>query len=256
MTIDLDAIPRPAEVAIDDWLACFPAYASCSALRRAARTTCMSAFHARGLAAAVVGVIDDSGSSAVRSGHIGQPCSTSRHRHHGRRALIPAAEPTHDRGADRRLGQRDPHRLVRATRVDLGRPELDPSQRPEERNVGAAGCARASSDRRARRRSLPRSAPTAHRARGPGKATARRADPLPYAAVRVHGIQPDSAGGYAVAVADEVQVDRSGRARRDPCRGRRPAPGRTPDAGSRSDAHARETSAFACTRPGADAQFG
>jgi len=48
-------------VAIDDWLTCFPAYVFLLCAPAGREDACMSAFHARGLAAAVVGVIDDSG---------------------------------------------------------------------------------------------------------------------------------------------------------------------------------------------------
>jgi selenophosphate synthetase-related protein len=68
VSVDLDAIPRPHGVAMRDWLTCFPAYAFvlCSPAGRAA--DCLAAFHVRGLDAAVVGLIDDSGVLALRSG--------------------------------------------------------------------------------------------------------------------------------------------------------------------------------------------
>jgi hypothetical protein len=66
-TVDLLALPRPSGVAVDAWLTCFPAYAFllCCPPGRAAE--CTATFHARGLAAAVVGSVDDSAQVAVRS---------------------------------------------------------------------------------------------------------------------------------------------------------------------------------------------
>ena len=68
VTVDLDAIPRPAEVAMRDWLTCFPAFVFLLCAPAGREDDCLDAFHARGLDAAVVGEIDDSGSLAVRSG--------------------------------------------------------------------------------------------------------------------------------------------------------------------------------------------
>jgi uncharacterized protein len=65
-TVDLEALPRPAGVAVDAWLMCFPAYAFllCCPPERAG--DCIAAFHARDLAAAVVGTVDYSAEVAVR----------------------------------------------------------------------------------------------------------------------------------------------------------------------------------------------
>ncbi len=65
--VHLDEIPRPGTVPIQDWLTCFPAYGFllCSPPGRASE--CLAAFHARGLDAAVVGQIDESGVLALRS---------------------------------------------------------------------------------------------------------------------------------------------------------------------------------------------
>jgi len=67
VTVHVDDIPRPRKVPMRDWLTCFPAYAFllCSPPGRDAE--CMSAFHARGLDAAVVGQIDRTGVLALRS---------------------------------------------------------------------------------------------------------------------------------------------------------------------------------------------
>jgi hypothetical protein len=66
--VDLDRLPRPADVAVRDWLMCFPAYAFllCSPAGREAE--CLAPFHARGLDAAVVGEIDESGLVGLRGG--------------------------------------------------------------------------------------------------------------------------------------------------------------------------------------------
>jgi selenophosphate synthetase-related protein len=68
VTLDLDAVPRPPDVAMDAWLACFPAFAFllCAPSGRAAE--CLRAFTDRGLAAAVVGEIDNSGVLAIQQG--------------------------------------------------------------------------------------------------------------------------------------------------------------------------------------------
>ena len=66
VTVDLDAVPRPPEVVLDAWLMCFPAFAFllCTTPDRAAE--CAAAFTGRGLAAAVIGELDDTGVLAVR----------------------------------------------------------------------------------------------------------------------------------------------------------------------------------------------
>jgi selenophosphate synthetase-related protein len=61
VAVDLDALPRPAGVPMADWLACFPAFAfllTCPADRV---TDCLAGFRGRGLTAAVLGELDDSG---------------------------------------------------------------------------------------------------------------------------------------------------------------------------------------------------
>lgn len=68
VTVDLEGLPCPAGVAMQDWLTCFPAYAFLLCTPPGRESECLSAFHARGLEAAVVGVIDKSGLLALRSG--------------------------------------------------------------------------------------------------------------------------------------------------------------------------------------------
>jgi uncharacterized protein len=65
-TVDLDELPCPAGVALQDWLTCFPAYAFLLCSPAGREDDCLSAFHRRGLEAAVVGVIDESGLLALR----------------------------------------------------------------------------------------------------------------------------------------------------------------------------------------------
>ena len=70
VTVDLDAVPCPAGVALESWLGCFPAFAFllCPAPGREAE--CVDAFTGRGLDAAVVGELDSSGVLAVQqAGH-------------------------------------------------------------------------------------------------------------------------------------------------------------------------------------------
>jgi len=67
VTVDLECLPHPVDVPMRDWLTCFPAYAFllCAAPGREAE--CISAFHQRGLEAATVGIVNDSGMVALRS---------------------------------------------------------------------------------------------------------------------------------------------------------------------------------------------
>jgi selenophosphate synthetase-related protein len=61
VSVDLDALPRPAGVPIADWLSCFPAFAfllTCPAERVA---ECLAAFGDRGLTAAALGELDAGG---------------------------------------------------------------------------------------------------------------------------------------------------------------------------------------------------
>jgi selenophosphate synthetase-related protein len=61
VTVDLDRLPVPAGVPLGDWLSCFPAYAfllTCPADRV---EDCLAGFRDRGLTAAALGELDDSG---------------------------------------------------------------------------------------------------------------------------------------------------------------------------------------------------
>jgi hypothetical protein len=67
VTVNLDDIPRPSTVSMRNWLTCFPAYGFLLCSPPGREDECMGAFHARGLDAAVVGQIDESGVLALRS---------------------------------------------------------------------------------------------------------------------------------------------------------------------------------------------
>jgi selenophosphate synthetase-related protein len=67
VTLDLDRLPRPVGVPMREWLTCFPAYAFLLCTPSGREEDCLSAFHERGLEAAEVGVVDESGLLALRS---------------------------------------------------------------------------------------------------------------------------------------------------------------------------------------------
>jgi uncharacterized protein len=68
VTVDLDRVPRPVDVAMQAWLTCFPAYAFLLCSPAGREDECLAAFHSRGLQAAIVGAVDDTGLLALRSG--------------------------------------------------------------------------------------------------------------------------------------------------------------------------------------------
>jgi uncharacterized protein len=68
VTVDLDKVPRPTRVPLREWLTCFPAYAFLLCSPPGREDECLAAFRSRGLEAAAVGVVDESGVLAVRSG--------------------------------------------------------------------------------------------------------------------------------------------------------------------------------------------
>src|SRR2546423_4821602 len=61
VTVDLDAVPRPDGVALIDWLGCFPCLVFLLCAPPGREADCTAPFHARGLAARVIGTLDDSG---------------------------------------------------------------------------------------------------------------------------------------------------------------------------------------------------
>jgi selenophosphate synthetase-related protein len=68
VTVDLERVPCPVGVSMQDWLTCFPAYAFLLCSPPGRENDCLSAFQTRGLEAAVVGVVDETGLLALRSG--------------------------------------------------------------------------------------------------------------------------------------------------------------------------------------------
>lgn len=67
-TVDLERLPRPEGVPLADWLTCFPAYVFLLCAAPGRDQEVLEAFHARGLSAAVVGVVDDTGLVQVAQG--------------------------------------------------------------------------------------------------------------------------------------------------------------------------------------------
>jgi selenophosphate synthetase-related protein len=68
VTVDLDALPRPADVALVDWLGCFPCIVFLLCAPGGREKDCLAAFRERGLAAEVIGTLDDSGELRISSG--------------------------------------------------------------------------------------------------------------------------------------------------------------------------------------------
>ena len=68
VTVDLDALPRPDQVGMLEWLGCFPcvAFLLCAPPER--EKDCIAPFHERGLAAEVIGTLDDSGLLRIAAG--------------------------------------------------------------------------------------------------------------------------------------------------------------------------------------------
>jgi selenophosphate synthetase-related protein len=68
VTVDLDALPHPGGVGLVDWLACFPCLAFLLCAPPGREEDCAAPFHERGLAAAVIGTLDDSGLLRITAG--------------------------------------------------------------------------------------------------------------------------------------------------------------------------------------------
>jgi len=78
-TVDLEAMPRPEDAAIEDWTGAFPTYGFWLTARPEAAEDCRRAFHARGLACEVVGELDDTGVLRARvAGEIGEIADLAR----------------------------------------------------------------------------------------------------------------------------------------------------------------------------------
>jgi uncharacterized protein len=68
VTVDLNVLPRPADVPLERWLACFPSFGFLLCVPPGREDACVQPFHQRGLEAVVVGEIDTSGQVALRQG--------------------------------------------------------------------------------------------------------------------------------------------------------------------------------------------
>ena len=66
VTLDLDALPVPAEVSLEQWLCCFPCFAFLLCVPAGQEGQCLNAFAGRDLAAAIVGTLDDTGLLRLR----------------------------------------------------------------------------------------------------------------------------------------------------------------------------------------------
>jgi uncharacterized protein len=67
VTLDLDAVPVPAGVALEQWISCFPCFAFLLCVPAGREGECLRAFTGRGLAAAVAGTLDGTGQLRVCS---------------------------------------------------------------------------------------------------------------------------------------------------------------------------------------------
>lgn len=68
VTVDVDAVPTPEGVARTRWFNCFPSFGFLLCAPAGRESECVAAFTGRGLGAAVVGVLDDTGDVRLRSG--------------------------------------------------------------------------------------------------------------------------------------------------------------------------------------------
>jgi uncharacterized protein len=68
VVLDLDGLPIPDEVTLERWLLCFPCYAFLLCVPPEREDECLQAFAGRGLTAAAVGVLDDTGELRLSSG--------------------------------------------------------------------------------------------------------------------------------------------------------------------------------------------
>jgi uncharacterized protein len=68
VTVDLDALPRPAGVSLARWAICFPCFAFLVCAPPGREEECMAAFRARGLSAEVIGTLEGTGVLRARLG--------------------------------------------------------------------------------------------------------------------------------------------------------------------------------------------
>jgi uncharacterized protein len=67
-TVDLDTLPRPADVDLGQWLVCFPAFAFLLCVPPEQVVACAARFHDRGLACARIATVDETGLVRLRRG--------------------------------------------------------------------------------------------------------------------------------------------------------------------------------------------
>jgi uncharacterized protein len=68
VSLDLDTLPVPAGVTMERWVSCFPCLSFLMCVPPGREDDCLGAFGRRGLAAAVVGTLDDTGLLRLSSG--------------------------------------------------------------------------------------------------------------------------------------------------------------------------------------------
>jgi selenophosphate synthetase-related protein len=68
VTVDLDAVPRPAGMPLIRWLVCFPCFAFLLCAPPGREEACAAPFRDRGLTAEVIGTLDDTGVLRARLG--------------------------------------------------------------------------------------------------------------------------------------------------------------------------------------------
>lgn len=68
VTVDLDALPVPAGMALVDWVVCFPCFAFVLCVPPGREEDCAGPFRERGLTAEVVGTLDDTGRLDIHLG--------------------------------------------------------------------------------------------------------------------------------------------------------------------------------------------
>ncbi|AEA28333.1 AIR synthase related protein domain protein [Pseudonocardia dioxanivorans CB1190] len=68
VTVDVDAVPAPADVPLTRWFNCFPSFGFLLCVPQGREDECLAAFAGRDLSAAVVGTLDDTGELALRRG--------------------------------------------------------------------------------------------------------------------------------------------------------------------------------------------
>jgi uncharacterized protein len=67
VSVDLDALPVPAGVTVEQWVSCFPCLVFLLCVPPGREEECLQAFGRRGLAAAAVGILDDTGVLRIES---------------------------------------------------------------------------------------------------------------------------------------------------------------------------------------------